>query len=80
LVTPKDEKIVDALYFALKDTLVANDIKEGTNIAFNSGQGKQYRVVTLKGELVEITGVMSGGGKPKSGLMGNKIVEEYSDE
>jgi len=23
---------------------------------------------------------MSGGGKPKSGLMGNKIVEEYTDE
>lgn len=37
LVTPKDEKVTDALYFALKDTLVANNIQEGTNIAFNSG-------------------------------------------
>ena len=80
LVTSKDEKINDALYFALKDTLVTNDIKEGTNIAFNSGGGKNFRVVTLKGELVEMTGVMSGGGKPRSGLMGNKIIEEFSEE
>jgi len=27
--------------------------------------------VTLKGEIVELSGVMSGGGKPKSGAMGN---------
>ena len=79
LVTVKDEKINDALYFALKNTLVANDIKEGTNIAFNSGLGN-FRVVTLKGELIEISGVMSGGGRPKQGAMGNKIVEEFSDE
>ena len=59
--------------------MVANEIKEATNIAFNSSDGKNYRVVTLKGELIEMTGVMSGGGKPKQGLMGTKIVEEFSD-
>ena len=79
LVTVKNEKINNALYYALKDTLVASDIKEGTNIAFNSGMGN-FRVVTLKGELIEISGVMSGGGRPKQGAMSDKIVEEFSDE
>jgi hypothetical protein len=32
----------------------------------------------LKGDIVELSGVMSGGGKPKSGVMGNQIVEEFS--
>jgi chromosome segregation ATPase len=32
---------------------------------------EKNRVVTLKGEIVELSGVMSGGGKPKSGGMGN---------
>lgn len=76
----KEDRFSDALYFAVKDTLVANDIKEATTVAFNSPDNKKYRVVTLKGEMCEMTGVMSGGGKPKQGAMGNKIVEEYSEE
>ena len=78
LITPKDEKFLDAFYFALKDTLVAGDIKIGTQIAFNAVAGKKFRVVTLAGEMIELSGVMSGGGRPKKGLMGNKIVEEFS--
>jgi structural maintenance of chromosome 4 len=62
----------------MKDTLVASDIKEATNIAFNTG--KPHRVVTLKGEMIEMSGVMSGGGRPKQGLMGNKIIEEFSED
>lgn len=78
MVTPKDEKFLDAFYFALRDTLVAADIKIGTHIAFNGVPGKKFRVVTLVGEIVELSGVMSGGGRPRKGLMGNKIVEEFS--
>jgi chromosome segregation ATPase len=59
---------------------VTDDIKIGTHVAFNSVQNKTFRVVTLNGEIVEASGVMSGGGKPKSGLMSNKIVEEYSED
>ena len=63
----------------MRDTLVTADIKEATSIAFN--QGNSYRVVTLKGELIEVSGIMSGGGnKPKQGLMGTKIVEEFSED
>jgi structural maintenance of chromosome 4 len=36
--------------------------------------------VTLKGELIEKSGTMSGGGKPKTGGMSNVIIQEYSDE
>jgi structural maintenance of chromosome 4 len=80
LITPKDEKFLDAFYFALRDTLVAGDIKVGTQIAFNAVPGRKFRVVTLAGEMIELSGVMSGGGRPKKGLMGNKIVEEFSQD
>jgi len=30
--------------------------------------------------MIELTGIMSGGGRPRKGLMGNKIVEEFSDK
>jgi chromosome segregation ATPase len=44
-------------------------------IASNAGT---HRVVTLRGELIEKSGAMSGGGKPKSGGMRNDIVHDYS--
>lgn len=31
------------------------------------------QVVTLKGELIESSGVMSGGGNPRKGGMANKL-------
>jgi structural maintenance of chromosome 4 len=36
--------------------------------------------VTLKGELIEKSGTMSGGGKPRTGGMSNVLVQEFSDE
>jgi chromosome segregation ATPase len=36
--------------------------------------------VTLRGELIEKSGTMSGGGKPKTGGMSNVIVQEFTDE
>jgi structural maintenance of chromosome 4 len=80
LIQSKDAKFLNAFYFALKDTLVADDIKVGSNVAFNSVQGRTFRVVTLNGEMIESSGIMSGGGKPRQGLMSNKIVEEYNEE
>lgn len=29
--------------------------------------------------MIDTTGVLTGGGKPKKGLMDNKIVEEFTD-
>ena len=66
-----DDKFKDAFYFALKDTLVCETIDVATRIAY--GQ-QRHRVVTLKGELIEKSGTMSGGGKPKTGGMSSIIV------
>ena len=59
-------------YYALRDTLVAKDLEQAIRIAYyDNGQiKKRYRVVTLKGELIDVSGTMSGGGnKVKKGLM-----------
>jgi len=34
LIRPKDEKFLNAFYYALGDTLVANDISNASQIAF----------------------------------------------
>lgn len=60
LVRVEDERILPAFYFALFDTLVADDLAQATRIAFGA---KRFRVVSLKGDLVETSGTMSGGGR-----------------
>lgn len=55
-----------AAFFAVQDTLLVADLPTARKIAF-SGQTR-YRVVTLKGELIEKSGAMTGGGEPLRGL------------
>lgn len=62
---------MDSFYFAIKDTLVCESIDVATKIAYGS---QRHRVVTEKGELIEKSGTMSGGGKPRTGGMSNKVV------
>ena len=64
----------------IRNTLVCDDIDLANKIAFNQPDKRKHRVVTLQGDIIELSGLMSGGGKPKSGLMGDKIVEEYSED
>ena len=54
LIKVKDEQALPAFYFALRDTLIASNMRDATSIAFNGGQ--RWRVVTLNGELVETSG------------------------
>lgn len=42
-----------AFYYAIRDTLVANDLDQASRIAYGR---VRYRVVTLKGELIETYG------------------------
>lgn len=56
----KDEKYKVAFYFALQNTLVTGDLDTATKIAYGA---TRYKVVTLYGELIEASGVMSGGGR-----------------
>ena len=53
LVQVKDERVRTAFYYALRDTLVAEDLTQATRI----GYGRQrHRVVTLRGDLIETSG------------------------
>lgn len=60
LIKVEDERVKTAFYYALRDTLVANDLEQASRIAYGK---KRWRVVTLKGDLIETSGTMSGGGK-----------------
>eukprot|EP01126_Amoeba_proteus_P013704 TRINITY_DN1587_c0_g1_i2.p1 TRINITY_DN1587_c0_g1~~TRINITY_DN1587_c0_g1_i2.p1 ORF type:complete len:1050 (-),score=291.08 TRINITY_DN1587_c0_g1_i2:738-3887(-) len=59
LVKVKKPEIRVAFYFALQDTLVTDVLDRATEIAY--GQ-KRYRVVTLDGKVIDLSGTMSGGG------------------
>lgn len=80
LVQVNDEKYLPAFYYALRDTLVAKDLDEASAIAYQGRQCK-YRVVTLDGQLVEMSGAMSGGGKrARSGGMSSTLASGLSEE
>ena len=68
LVKFEDKRLQNAFYFALRDTLVTSSLETATKVGY--GQNR-HRVVTLDGVIVEITGAMVGGGKPRRGLMSN---------
>ncbi|POM73526.1 Structural maintenance of chromosomes protein 4 [Phytophthora palmivora] len=79
LVKVNDEKFLPAFYYALRDTLVAKDLDEASAIAYQGRQCK-YRVVTLDGQLVEMSGAMSGGGKrARSGGMSSTLASGLSE-
>ncbi|CAG5133855.1 unnamed protein product [Candidula unifasciata] len=74
LVRVKDETVATCFYFALRNTLVAKDIDQAARIAYGK---TRYRVVTLKGEMIEMSGAMSGGGNTVCrGKMGSSIVSD----
>ncbi|KAK4048581.1 Structural maintenance of chromosomes protein 4 [Microbotryomycetes sp. JL221] len=75
LVTPKDPRLAPAFYQILTNTLVATDLEQGKRLAF--GSGKRWRVVTLDGQLIDMSGTMSGGGgRPARGRMSSKIASD----
>lgn len=54
MVQVKDDSVRPAFYFALRDTLVAQDMEQATRIAFQ--KHRRWRVVTLKGQIIEMAG------------------------
>ena len=69
LVRVKEEKVLPAFYFALRDTLVATDIDQATRIAYGR---QRFRVVTLGGQLIDQSG--------KNGNMRNGLIIEHSEK
>lgn len=67
----EDERVLPAFYFALRDTLVGENLEQATRIAY----GKvRYRVVTLQGAVIDLSGIMTGGGGTVSrGKMGQQV-------
>lgn len=60
LIQPIDPKFAPAFYSSMYDTLVAPNLQTANKVAF--GNSKRWRVVTLDGKLVDVSGTMSGGG------------------
>lgn len=56
LVKVEDEKFRQAFYFALRDTLVANNLEQATRVAFQ--KDRRWRVVTLQGQIIEQSGIL----------------------
>ncbi|XP_058489020.1 structural maintenance of chromosomes protein 4 isoform X1 [Solea solea] len=78
MVRVKDQSVLPAFYFALRDTLVAQDMEQATRMAFQ--REKRWRVVTLKGQIIEMAGTMTGGGRALKGRMGSSIGTEVSQQ
>ena len=67
LVEADEERFLPAFFFALRNTLVADDIDAARAVAYQGGRAV-WRVVTLQGELIDTSGTMSGGGgRPRTG-------------
>ena len=78
LVKPRDEKYRPAFYSVLQNTLVAKDLDQANKIAYGA---RRWRVVTLDGKLIDVSGTMSGGGnRVARGGMSSKPVVETSKE
>jgi len=74
----KDERFRVIFFSVLRDTLVCENIDIGTKIAF--GGQVRYKVVTEDGKLIDKSGTMSGGGRPKKGGMASNFKTEFSQE
>lgn len=78
LVKAKDDMFGPAFYSVLQNTLVAKDLEQANRIAYGA---RRWRVVTLDGQLIDVSGTMSGGGtRVARGGMSSKLVAETSKE
>ncbi|KAL1962333.1 hypothetical protein VTN77DRAFT_9824 [Rasamsonia byssochlamydoides] len=78
LVKPKEPKFAPAFYSVLQNTLVAKDLEQANRIAYGA---RRWRVVTLDGQLIDMSGTMTGGGtRVARGGMSSKQVADVSKE
>ena len=78
LVKAKDEIFRPAFFNVLQNTIVAKDLEQANRIAYGA---KRWRVVTLDGQLIDVSGTMSGGGtRVARGGMSSKLIAETTKE
>ncbi|OQR69340.1 structural maintenance of chromosomes protein 4-like, partial [Tropilaelaps mercedesae] len=71
LVQLSDPTYLGVFYYALRDTLYVRDIDSATRVGLGGSQ--RFRVVTNKGEIVDPSGTLTGGGgRSYGGKMGRK--------
>ena len=62
-----DNNLKSLFFMIFRNTLIAPNLEIAKKNAFESGRRK--KIVTMNGNLIEISGVMSGGGAPIRGLI-----------
>jgi structural maintenance of chromosome 4 len=67
LIQVNDEKLRVGFYFGLRDCLVVNDLEHAIRIAYNPTNRRFKKIVTIKGELIQESGTISGGGSKSRG-------------
>ena len=78
LVKAKHDIFRPAFYSVLQNTFVAKDLEQANRIAYGA---RRWRVVTLDGQLIDVSGTMSGGGtRVARGGMSSKLVAETTRE
>lgn len=78
LVKMKNDVFRPAFFSVLQNTLVARDLEQANRIAYGA---RRWRVVTLDGQLIDVSGTMSGGGtRVARGGMSSKLGAETSKE
>ncbi|KAL8950235.1 MAG: hypothetical protein Q9222_003724 [Ikaeria aurantiellina] len=78
LVKPKNDIFKPAFFSVLQNTLVAKDLEQANRIAYGA---RRWRVVTLDGQLIDVSGTMSGGGtRVARGGMSSKLIAEITKE
>ncbi|KAI4137549.1 MAG: hypothetical protein L6R39_007220 [Caloplaca ligustica] len=78
LVKPKHDIFRPAFLSVLQNTLVAKDLEQANRIAYGA---RRWRVVTLDGQLIDVSGTMSGGGtRVARGGMSSKLVAETTKD
>ncbi|KAI4097096.1 MAG: hypothetical protein LQ344_000505 [Seirophora lacunosa] len=78
LVKSNNDIFRPAFFSVLQNTLVAKDLEQANRIAYGA---RRWRVVTLDGQLIDVSGTMSGGGtRVARGGMSSKMVAETTKE
>jgi structural maintenance of chromosome 4 len=78
LVKSTEDRFKPAFFSVLQNTLVAKDLEQANRIAYGV---RRWRVVTLDGQLIDVSGTMSGGGtRTARGAMSSKLVSETTKE
>lgn len=78
LIKPKDPRFAPAFYSIMQNTLVAKDLQQANRIAYGA---RRWRVVTLDGQLIDVSGTMSGGGtRVARGAMSSKLSSDTTKE